>query len=145
MRSIGRYHWPLYSAFTVLSATPVVAQSPNVGSHIGIGEPTVVAPGDTIHVLDFSIGSVGHDVVRPGTWYEIHYVSRIAASDSLARHAEADRAAAFFGPRALQAGFRGFSIGLCDSLACAEKRESAKVWYFYKRGEDEVWRRAAAP
>jgi hypothetical protein len=77
----------------------------------------------------------------PGRRLELQISSRIPASDSLARMAQADRAAQFFGADAIELGVRRLSIGICDSRACAERRKPPASWYLYERGADG-WKRS---
>src|SRR5262249_48380235 len=76
--------------------------------------------------------------------FDVQLSSRIPMSDSVARYAEADRAATFFGPHALESGADRLSIAFCDTRACAEARGAPTVSHLYEHGAGNSWRRAAA-
>jgi hypothetical protein len=65
---------------------------------------------------------------------------RFPATDAAARVAQADRAAQVFGPSAIDAGARSLSIGICDTQACAQRRDPPASWYLYARTA-QGWRR----
>jgi len=100
-----------------------------------------VAPGDTIQLLSRMLLDGGPAMRLPGRRLEFHYTTRIPASDSVQRIAEADRAAQFFGAEAIDAGVRRLSIGICDTKACAERRHPPAMWFMYERTATG-WRRA---
>ena len=99
----------------------------------------VLAPGDTVRVLssfvhDGGVGRVG------GRRLDVTYATRIPATDGESRAAQADRAAQVFGPQAIEIGARRLSIGICDTQACAQRRDPPAAWFLYERSP-QGWRR----
>lgn len=97
-----------------------------------------VAKGDVITLLN---SSVFVPPSQSGKQFNVQYMSRIAASDTVGRRAEADRAAAYFGPQAIELGAQRLALTICDTRTCAEAREAPAVLYLYRHGADGVWRR----
>lgn len=104
------------------------------------GDATVVlAPGDTVRVFNNGIheGGIGRNGARR---YDVLYATRIPAADAESRGAQADRAAQFFGPRAVEVGVRRLSIGICDTQLCAQRRDPPAAWFLYEHTA-QGWRR----
>ena len=57
------------------------------------------------------------------------------------RLAQADRAAQFFGSQAVELGVTRLSIGICDTRACAERRDPPGAWFLYVR-TNNGWKRS---
>jgi hypothetical protein len=110
------------------------------GGYPNVDKQLEVSPGDTIQLLSRMLLDGGPAMRLPGRRLEFHYTSRIPATDSAGRQAEADRAAQFFGASAVDAGVRRLSIGICDTKACAERRHPPAMWFMYERSATG-WRR----
>ena len=98
----------------------------------------VLSEGDTVMVFNSSVndGGPGRRVRR----LDVLYATRIPVTDARSRAAQADRAAQFFGPQAIEIGARRLSIGICDTQACAERRDPPAAWFLYERSA-QGWRR----
>lgn len=108
---------------------------PNVNRAVAIG------PGDTVQLLSQFVFDRGPGTRSGGRRLDLHYSTRIPASDPIAREQQADRAAQFFGPEALKIEARRLAIGICDTRACAENRDPPAAWFQYERKFDGQWRR----
>ena len=108
---------------------------PNVDKQVAIGT------GDTVQLLNRVVNDGGPALRPTGRRLDLQYATRIPASDAAARQAQADRAAQFFGPEAIELGVRKLSIGICDTRACAERRDPPAVWYLYERASSG-WKRS---
>lgn len=95
---------------------------------------------DTVLVYNRTIFDRGPAARPAGRRVDYVYGSFLAASDSVARHQQADRAAQVFGREAAELGVRLLSIGLCDTRACAAGRSPPAAWYLYELGATG-WRR----
>jgi hypothetical protein len=100
-----------------------------------------VAPGDTVMLLNRLINDGGPALRPPGRRLDFQISTSIPVSDSAARVQQADRAAQYFGPAAVEAGVRRLSIGICDTQACAERKHPPGAWYLYERTSNG-WRRS---
>lgn len=99
-----------------------------------------IPPNDSVQVYNRSMFDRGPGARRAVRRLDFLYSSSIAATDSVARHEQADRAAQIFGPEADALGIRQLSIGLCDTRSCADGRSPPAAWFLYERGTDG-WRR----
>jgi hypothetical protein len=90
-----------------------------------VDRPLALADGDTVQVLNRIV--VDRAPGMRGTRLDVHYSSRIPASNAEARAAEADRLAQVVGADAWKIGARRVTISICDSRACAETREPPRV------------------
>ena len=108
---------------------------PNAEKRLGF------APGDTVVLLNRTVHEGGPAMRPPGRRLDLQYSTAIPSTDSVARIQQADRAAQFFGPQAIELGVRRLSIGICDTRACAERRDPPGVWYLYER-TNNGWKRA---
>ena len=117
------------------------AQPVASGGYPNVDKQLEVSPGDTIQLLSRMLLDGGPAMRLPGRRLEFHYTTRIPASDSVGRLAEADRAAQIFGAAAVDAGVRRLSIGICDTKACAERRHPPAMWFMYERTATG-WRRS---
>jgi hypothetical protein len=99
-----------------------------------------IAPGDSVSIVHQRVFDRGPAVRVPGKRLDVQYTTSIPASDAAGRLAQADRAAAYFGPQAAKAGARRLSIGICDTTACIERRHPPSEWHLYER-RHEGWRR----
>jgi hypothetical protein len=100
-----------------------------------------LAPGEVIVLLNRVVNEGGPAARPPGRRLDMQYSTTIPASDSLGRLEQADRAAQYFGPQAIEMGVRRLSIGICDTRACAERRDPPSTWYLYERTSNG-WRRS---
>lgn len=116
------------------------AQSPQSG-YPNVNRTVVIAPGDTVQLLNQYLFDRGPAQRPAGRRLDFQYATRIPASDAAAREQQADRAAQFFGPEAVNAGARRLAIGICDTRACAENRDPPAAWYEYERSHGGGWRR----
>lgn len=107
---------------------------PNVDRPLALGE------GDTVQVLNRIL--VDRAPGMRGTRLDVHYSTRIPATNADERAAQADRIAQIVGADAFKIGARKVTISICESRACAETREPPKFWYVYERGLGGVWQRA---
>jgi hypothetical protein len=98
----------------------------------------VLAPGDTVRVFSSFVHENG--VGRGQRRLDVIYATRIPADNAESRAAQADRAAQFFGPRAIEVGVRRLSIGICDTQACARREHPPAAWFLYERSA-HGWRR----
>ena len=98
----------------------------------------VLGQGDTVRVFNSYVndGGPGHG----GRRLDVIYATRIPVADASSRAAQADRAAAFFGPQAIEIGARRLSIGICDTQACAARKDPPAAWFLYER-TSHGWRR----
>lgn len=101
-------------------------------------ETVVIAEGDTVRVFDSRLSDGG--LGRGGRRLDVIYATRIPAADAASRASQADRAAQYFGPQAIEAGARLISIGICDTQACAARKDPPAAWYLYER-TSQGWRR----
>lgn len=125
----------------VVATREAPAQGLTQSGYPNVDKQLAIAPSDTIHLLSRFIHEGGPAMRPPGRRLELQISTRIPASDSLARVAQADRAAQFFGAEAIELGVRRLSIGICDTRACAERRSPPSAWYLYERGADG-WKRS---
>jgi hypothetical protein len=107
---------------------------PNVDKAIEIG------PGDTIRLLIRYMNEGGPMVRGPGKRLDLVYATSIPKSDAAARMAQADKAAQIFGVDAVELGVAKLSVGICDTRACAERKDPPSVWYMYER-TNRGWKR----
>ena len=98
----------------------------------------VIAQGDTVRVFNSHVNDGGPG--RGGRRLDVTYATRIPATDAESRAAQADRAAQFFGPQAVEIGARRISIGICDTQACALRKDPPAAWFLYER-TTQGWRR----
>jgi hypothetical protein len=131
MSMVRRIRWLAVAGLTIAAANAGAQSYPR---------QVVVPPSDTVQLYSRSIFDRGPAARPSGRRVDYVYASRIAAADSAARHAEADRAAQLLGPEASGLGVRLLSIGLCDTRACAEGRSPPAAWYLYEHGLTG-WRR----
>jgi len=113
------------------------AQAP--GAYPNVDRPFALGPGDTIQLLNRIV--VERAPGQRGTRLDVHYSTRIPASDAAARADQADRVAQLMGAEASKLGVRKVMVSICETRACAETREPAKLWYAYERGIGGVWSR----
>jgi hypothetical protein len=105
-----------------------------------VNQPVALAAGDTVQLLNRFVFSGNQATRPPGRRLDLVYATRIPSSDSVARHAQADRVAQLFGSDAQDMGAPRLSIGICDTRACAENRAPPAAWYLYER-TSRGWRR----
>lgn len=98
----------------------------------------VLAQGDTVRVFNSHVNDGGPG--QGGRRFDVIYGTRIPVADASARAAQADRAAQFFGPQAIETGAKRLSIGICDTQACAARRDPPAAWFLYERSA-QGWRR----
>jgi hypothetical protein len=111
------------------------------GGYPNVDRTIVIAPGDTVQLLNRSFFDRGPAMRPAGRRLDLHYATRIPATDVAAREQQADRAAQFFGPEAVNAGARRLAIGICDTRACAENRDPPAAWFQYELAQNGSWRR----
>lgn len=142
MRLTKRLSLALGCIVAAASPARLLAQRPANWPYPNVNKPVAIGTGDTVQVLNFIILEPGPNALPPGRRFDVQYASRIDVRDSVARHAQADRAAAFFGPQALQLGARRLSIALCDTRSCGETFEAPRVWNLYAQDSLGRWQRA---
>jgi hypothetical protein len=98
----------------------------------------VLSQGDTVRVFTSYVNDGGPG--RGGRRLDVIYATRIPVADASARESQADRAAQFFGPQAIEIGARRLSIGICDTQACAARKDPPAAWFLYERTA-QGWRR----
>jgi hypothetical protein len=131
----------IVAAGSMLFSTRADAQQSAPSGYPNVDKPLAVSPVDTVQFL-IRVINEGAPATRPsGRRLDVLYATRIPASDPAARQAQADRAAEFFGPDAIEIGARRLSIGICDTRACAERRDPPAAWYLYER-TNNGWRRS---
>lgn len=131
--------------FTAVALVLVLTALPD-SSAAQAGYPNVekrfeLAPGESILLLNRVVHEAAPATRPPGRRLDLQYSTAIPATDSVARMEQADRAAQVFGAEAIQAGVRRLSIGICDTRACAERRDPPATWYLYERTANG-WRRS---
>ncbi|MGH7677963.1 MAG: hypothetical protein ACRENU_05815 [Gemmatimonadaceae bacterium] len=133
----------LHSAlvFAALASSATLGAQPSTARYPNAEKSLTVAPGETVNLLNRIVHEGGPSMRPPGRRLDLQYSTAIPASDSLGRRQQADRAAQFFGPQAIELGVRRLSIGICDTRACAERRDPPGVWYLYER-TNNGWKRA---
>ena len=115
------------------------AQVPRRASYPMIDSAVAITDHDTVQLLNRML--VDQAGVTPrARRLDVQYATRIAPSDTAARHAQADRAATVFGQAALGIGASRLLLALCDTRACAETREVPRLWYEYEYTSG-AWRR----
>ncbi|MGH7637900.1 MAG: hypothetical protein ACREOK_09635 [Gemmatimonadaceae bacterium] len=77
---------------------------------------------------------------RPGRRLDFVYSTKIPAGDRSARIAQADRAAQALGGQAIELGVNRLSIGICDTRACAQRKDPPAEWFLYQR-TNSGWKR----
>jgi hypothetical protein len=117
-----------------LAASAAEAQRyPNVDRYVTLAE------GDSVRLL-IKLMHDGAFSRPPGRRLDFIYASAIPASHAAERMAQADRAADILGAQAVEMGVRKLSIGICDTPACAQRKDPPSVWYLYER-TSRGWRR----
>jgi hypothetical protein len=111
------------------------------GGYPNVNQTVVIAPGDTVQLLNRFLFDRGPATRPAGRRLDLQYATRIPASDAAAREQQADRAAQFFGPEAVNIGARRLAIGICDTRACAENRDPPAAWFQYELAQNGSWRR----
>ena len=110
------------------------------GTYPNVDRAMVLAPGDTIQLLNRIL--VDRSPGQRGARIDVHYSTRIPASEAAARADQADRLAQIVGADASKIGARKLTISICETRACAETREQPRSWYVYERGIGGVWQRS---
>ena len=117
-----------------LAASAAGAQGyPNVDRYVTLAE------GDSVRLL-IKIVNDGSFSRPPGRRLDFIYSSQIPAANGAERKAQADRAAEVLGPQAVEMGVRRLSIGICDTPACAQRKDPPSEWYLYER-TSRGWKR----
>jgi hypothetical protein len=124
-----------------LIAAPLAAQNSVGSGYPNVNRAVAIAPGDTVQLLSQFVFDRGAAVRTAGRRLDLHYSTRIPASDAATRQEQADRAAQFFGPEAIKIGAKRLAIGICDTRACAENRDPPAAWFQYERTFNGEWRR----
>jgi hypothetical protein len=124
-----------------LIASRVDAQNAVGSGYPNVNRAVAIAPGDTVQLLSQFVFDRGAAVRTAGRRLDVHYSTRIPASDATTRQEQADRAAEFFGPEAIKIGAKRLAIGICDTRACAENRDPPAAWFQYERTFNGEWRR----
>lgn len=120
--------------FAIAALLQVGSINPIAGSR---DSTVVLAPGDTVRVFSSAVVDGGLGRSRR---LDVLYATRIPATDTQSRAAQADRAAQLFGPQAIDSGVRRLSIGICDTQACAQRQHPPAAWFLYER-TGQGWRR----
>jgi hypothetical protein len=117
-----------------LAASAAGAQGyPNVDRYV------TLAQGDSVRLL-IKVVNDGSFSRPPGRRLDFIYRSEIPASNGVERKAQADRAADVLGAQAVEMGVRRLSIGICDTPACAQRKDPPSEWYLYER-TSRGWKR----
>jgi hypothetical protein len=129
-------------AFVFLAhvALPRGAQAQAGSAYPNVDRLHVIAEGDTVRLLIKYVHSGGPAMRAPGKRLDLVYSTSIPSSDRAGRRAQADRAAQSLGGQAVELGARQLSIGICDTRACAERRDPPAEWFLYERTESG-WKR----
>ena len=120
----------------LVAASAADAQSgpyPNVDRYVTLSE------GDSVRLL-IRVVNDGAMARLPGRRLDFIYSSQIPSANAEGRKAQADRAAEVLGPQAVEIGARRLSIGICDTQACAERKDPPSEWYLYER-TSRGWKR----
>lgn len=123
---------------TMLGA-PVQAQR-SAPAYPNVDKPFEVAPGETVQLLSRLMHEAGPAMSRPGKRLDFVYSTTIPAGDRSARIAQADRAAQALGAQAIELGVNRLSIGICDTQACAQRKDPPAEWFLYQR-TNSGWKR----
>lgn len=134
---------PVAAVLAVLAAVVLPDQArAQVGSaYPNVNRPVAIADGDTVQLLIRYVHDAGPAMRMHGKRLDFVYSTSIPASDRAGRRAQADRAAQSFGPQAVELGARQLSIGICDTRACAQRRDPPAEWFLYDR-IGTGWKRA---
>lgn len=124
---------------TWLRAQASASGGPGTG-YPNVDRPMALGPGDTVQVLNRIV--VDRAPGQRGSRMDVHYTTRIPASDADARAAQADRVAQIVGADAWKLGARRVTVSICETRACAETREPPKQWWVYERMNGGEWRRS---
>jgi len=127
-------------AITAILSLSAAAQAQTPVTYPNVDRAFIIADGDTVQLLNRIL--VDRAPGQRGARLDIHFSTRVPASDADARAQQADRLAQIIGAEAWKAGVRNVTIGICDTRACAETKEPPKLWYVYQRGVGGVWNRA---
>lgn len=111
------------------------------GAYPNVDRPLIIAAGDSVQLLSRMMHDGGPALRRPGRRLDFVYSTSVPASDAAARAAQADRAAQMLGAQAIELGVRSLSIAICDTRACAQRRDPPAMWYLYERTHTG-WQRA---
>jgi hypothetical protein len=128
-------------ALTAAIAVPTHVSAQARSTYPNVNRPFVIAEGDTVQLLIRFIHDGGPTMRTPGKRLDLVYSTSIPASDRAARRAQADRAAQSLGRQAVELGARQLSLGICDTRACAERRDPPAEWFLYERTATG-WKRA---
>jgi hypothetical protein len=122
----------LYALLVAASAAQAQGY-PNVDRYITLAE------GDSVRLL-IRLVNDGALMRPPGRRLDFIYSSQIPAANAAERKAQADRAAEVLGAQAVEIGARRLSIGICDTQACAQRKDPPAEWYLYER-TSRGWKR----
>jgi hypothetical protein len=124
---------------TLLLAAAVADAQPS--GYPNVDRYVTLAEGDSVRLL-IRIVNDGAMSRPPGRRLDLVYASQIPPANAAQRQAQADRAAEVFGPQAVEIGAKRLSIGICDTQACAERKDPPGDWYLYER-TSRGWKRVA--
>ena len=130
---MNRLYAPLALVFLAAVAMPLGAQAQAGSAYPNVDRFHVIAEGDTVRLLIRYVHDNGPAMRSPGKRLDLVYSTSIPASDRAGRRAQADRAANSLGSQAVELGARQLSIGICDTRACAERRDPPAEWFLYER------------
>ena len=122
-------------AVLTTAASAAAAQG---STYPNVDRVVTLAEGDSVRLL-IRVVNDGAFARPPGRRLDFIYSSSIPAG-SAERKAQADRAAEYFGPQATEIGARRLSIGICDTKACAQRKDPPSEWYLYER-TSRGWKR----
>ena len=128
----------LVIGMTTLSALAQAQRSAT--AYPNVDKPFEVAPGETVQLLSRLMHEAGPAMSRPGKRLDFVYSTAIPAGDRSARIAQADRAAQTLGAQAIELGVNRLSIGICDTRACAQRKDPPAEWFLYQR-TNSGWKR----
>jgi hypothetical protein len=128
----------LLALLVLATAASAAGAQGQASSYPNVDRVVTIAAGDSVRLL-IRVVNDGAFARPPGRRLDFIYSSSIPAG-SAERKAQADRAAEYFGPQAVEIGARRLSIGICDTQACAQRKDPPSEWYLYER-TSRGWKR----
>src|SRR5262245_12865179 len=109
LRSLSR--WGMVGLVLAILPRPAIGQGQGANGYPNAERRVGLTRGDTVTLLNRFVHDNGPAMRPPGRRLDLQYSTLIPRTDSLARLEQADRAAQFFGPQAIELGVRRLSIG----------------------------------
>src|SRR5436190_21892163 len=104
-------NWLFAALASVTLAASAGAQGPAAAGYPNVNRPMVLAPDDTIQLLNRIV--VDRAPGQRGARVDVHYATRIPAGNAAARAEEADRLAQIVGAQVSESGVRRVTISIC--------------------------------